>query len=127
MALGLALSGAAGTVVPDKTMSRKSAPKVLLANFGDGYEQRVADGINTVKETYTLSFRNRPKLLIDDMIVQLDANKGVTALVFTIPDTNNTTTTGEKAIKVVCVDYSTNYEHDDFYSLSVNLRRVFEA
>ena len=124
MTIGLVLPSPANNVVPDKTMSRKSAPKVLVANFGDGYEQRVADGINTVKETYTLSFRNRAKADIDDMISALDANKGVTALAFTIPDTNGG---GETTIKVVCVDYSTNYEHDDFYSLSLNLRRVFEA
>jgi len=127
MTIGLVLGGDAGIVVPDKTMSRKSAPKVLTASFGDGYEQRVADGINSVKETYTLSFTNRAKADIDNMVVQLDANKGVTALAFTIPDTNNTSRAGEKDVKVVCVDYSTNYEHDDFYSLTLNLRRVFEA
>ena len=123
MTIGLNLPS--GNAVPDKTMSRKSSPTVLLASFGDGYEQRVADGINSIKETYTLSFRNRPKADIDDMVADLDANKGVTALVFTIPDTN--AGSGTTTIKVVCVDYSISYDYDEFYSLTINLRRVFEA
>jgi len=125
MTIGLNLPS--GNAVPDKTMSRKSSPTVLLASFGDGYEQRVADGINSIKETYTLSFRNRAKADIDDMVTDLDANKGVTALVFTIPNTNAAGGGGVTQIKVVCVDYSISYDYDEFYSLTINLRRVFEA
>jgi len=110
---------------PDKTMTRQSNPKVLLATFGDGYEQRVADGINSIKETFSLQFRNREKAFVDDVIDFLDARKGVTKFAFNVPDTNSGG--NAQTIQVVCDNYTTNYEYDDYYTLSVNLRRVYEA
>ncbi len=127
MAIGFNVEGTLGIVVPDKTMSRRSSPKTLKASFGDGYEQRVASGINSINEEYGVSFRNRSKEDIDDIVVFLDGKAGVTKFPFTIPDSNNTTTTGEKTIQVVCEDYTTAYEYDNFYSLSATFRRVYEA
>ena len=127
MAIGFNAGGSLGMVVPDKTMSRRSAPKTLKASFGDGYEQRIGSGINSIKEEYGVSFRNRLKEDIDDIVVFLDGKAGVEKFAFTIPDSNNTTTTGEKTVQVVCEEYTTAYEHDNFYSLSATFRRVYEA
>jgi len=127
MSIGFIYDGAATYATPDKTMTRSSSPKVLLASFGDGYEQRQADGINLVKETYSLSFINREKVFIDDVVAYLNNLKGTTKFIITIPDTNNTTRTGERDVKVVCVDYNTTFSYDDFYGLTISLRRVFEA
>jgi|TARA_R110000823_G_scaffold312943_1_gene440062 phage-related protein len=112
---------------PDKSMTKTSAPKVLSVSFGDGYEQRIADGINSLKETYSLSFKTRPKADIDDIVVFLDTKKNVSKFLFTMPDTNNTTRTGEKDLKVVSTGYSLTYDYDNFYSLTLSLKRVFEA
>ena len=48
MAIGFTTSSNFGSraVVPDKGMSAPYKPRVLVAKFGDGYEQRVRDGIN---------------------------------------------------------------------------------
>ena len=54
MAVGFNVGGTLGNVVPDRTMTRTSAPKVLRASFGDGYEQRVANGINSIEEKYSI-------------------------------------------------------------------------
>jgi len=124
MAIGFDLEGGLGVVVPDKTMTRKSAPKVLKAVFGDGYEQRVVNGINNIHETYSVSFRNRTKASIDDIVDFFDTKAGVTKFPFIIPDTNSG---GEQTVQVVCDDYSTNFEYDDFYSLTATFRRVYEA
>tara|TARA_R110000803_G_scaffold167242_1_gene230493 strand:- start:549 stop:929 length:381 start_codon:yes stop_codon:yes gene_type:complete len=112
---------------PDKNMQKTSKPKVLTATFGDGYEQRIADGINSIKESYTMTFKTRPKEEIDDIVVFLDTQKSVTNFTVTFPDTNNTTRAGEKDVKVICEGYNTSYDYDNFYSLNINLRRVFEA
>ena len=118
-----------GTLVatPDKSMTKTSEPKVLAISFGDGYEQRIADGINSLKETYSLNFATRPKADIDDIVLFLDTQKNVSKFLFTMPDTNNTTRTGEKDVKVVATNYSLTYDYEDFYSLSLSLKRVFEA
>lgn len=126
MATGFIYDGAAAYATPDKGLSRSSNPSVLVARFGDGYEQRVADGINSLKENYSISFNNRTKAFIDDVVSFLDAQNGATSFTFTLPDSNNTTRAGEKDIKVVCDSYNTAYAYDDFYNLTATLRRVYE-
>ena len=126
MAIGFVYSGVL-VATPDKTMTRTSKPRVLSSKFGDGYEQRIVNGINNIAETYNVSFNNREKAFIDDVVDFLDTKAGVTKFTFTIPDTNNTTRTGEKDVKVVCEDYSTNFEYDEYYSLTATFRRVYEA
>ena len=126
MTIGFIYTGST-YAVPDKSMTKNSTPRVLVASFGDGYEQRIADGINTLNETYSLSFANRLKADIDDIVTFLDLKKGVSSFTLTLPDTNNTTRTGERDVKVVTTDYSVTYDYDNFYSLSVSLKRVFEA
>lgn len=126
MAIGFVYSGVL-VATPDKTMTRASKPRVLSSRFGDGYEQRIVNGINNIAETYTVSFNNRDKDFIDEVVSFLDGKAGVSKFTFTIPDTNDTSRTGEKDVKVVCEDYSTNYQQDDFYSLTATFRRVYEA
>tara|TARA_B100001093_G_C26154112_1_gene728738 strand:+ start:162 stop:542 length:381 start_codon:yes stop_codon:yes gene_type:complete len=112
---------------PDKQLTKQSSPRVLTAKFGDGYEQRIVDGINNLHESYSLTFATRTKEEIDDIVAFLDTKAGVTKFTFTLPDSNNTTRTGERDVKVVSTDYSVTYDYDNFYSLSLALKRVFEA
>lgn len=127
MAIGIKNDSNVLLATPDKSMTKQSAPRVLTATFGDGYEQRIADGINTLNETYSLNFATRLKADIDDIVAFLDGKKGVNNFTLTLPDTNNTTRTGERDVKVITTSYSVTYDYDNFYSLSVSLKRVFEA
>ena len=127
MAIGFNVGAPLGNVTPDKTMTRKSTPRVLRASFGDGYEQRIANGINSIKEEYSVSFRNRLKADIDNIVDFLDGKAGSTKFAFTVPDSNDTTNTGEHTVQVVCEDYNTNFEYDEFYTLTATFRRVYEA
>jgi phage-related protein len=128
MAIGFTTSAAFGAkaIRPDKSLSRSSKPKVHLATFGDGYEQRLADGINSVKETFSVAFQTRTKADIDDIVGYLDSLQGVTAFDFTIPD-SNVASPYETTVKVVCDDFSITYDYGDFYSASASFRRVYEA
>tara|TARA_B100000953_G_scaffold287688_1_gene270129 strand:+ start:489 stop:884 length:396 start_codon:yes stop_codon:yes gene_type:complete len=131
MAIGFTTSSDYGSlpVRPDKSLSRKSKPKIHLATFGDGYEQRLGDGINSVKETFSVQFQTRTKADIDDIVGYFTSLKGVTAFNFTIPDDNVAASPGpqETTIKVVCDDFDITYDYGDFYSASANFRRVYEA
>jgi phage-related protein len=124
MATGFIYSGS-NYATPDKTLSRKSQPRTRTAVFGDGYEQRIIDGINSLQEEYYCSFRNRTKEFIDDVVTFLEDKKGVTSFTFVVPDTNSSG--NEKSIKVVCKDFDTIFEYDDYYTLSLTLKRVYEA
>ena len=133
MTIGFIYDGGSTYATPDKSMAKQSTPRVLVASFGDGYEQRIADGINTLNETYSLSFASRPKADIDDIVAFLDGKKGVSSFPLILPDSNVTSNpagpagVGEREVKVVTTDYSVSYNYDNFYSLSLSLKRVFEA
>ena len=109
---------------PDKGFTRQSESRIFRTEFGDGYEQRLANGINNLAESYGVSFSNRTKEEIDD-ITAFFANKGaVTAFNFTIPDSNNS---GETTVKVICDNWSQAYKYGDYYSCNATFRRVYEA
>ena len=110
---------------PDKGMSRKTTPVRHIARFGDGYEQRIADGINNLKEEYGVSFSTRTKAEIDDIVAFFENKGGVTPFTFTVPDTNESG--NEVAIKVVCESWNKKYEYGDYYSVTTTFRRVYEA
>ena len=53
---------------PDKGYTRQTQPRVLSTAFGDGYSQRLIDGINPLKETINVSFSTRTAAEIDHII-----------------------------------------------------------
>jgi phage-related protein len=79
-------------VIPDRSLSNSSKTSVRVAKFGDGYQQRVADGLNSVGSSFSVSFNNRNKTEIDDIVTFFESKKGVASFSFTYPDTNSTTT-----------------------------------
>lgn len=109
---------------PDKMLTSTSTPTVLTANFGDGYQQRIAAGINNLKQDYGISFSNRTKEEIDDIVAFFVSKGGVTNFTFTIPDSNNS---GETAIKVICSNWTQSYTTGDFYGCSATFIRVYES
>ena len=109
---------------PDKSMTRSTKPAVHLAKFGDGYEQRLANGLNVLGETFSITFNNRTKEEIDDIVAFFENKAGVTAFNYTIPDSNNS---GETTVKVVCDTWSKTFTFGDYYSASATFRGVYEA
>lgn len=94
MALGFIVTGVTTRkIIPDKTLTKNSTPRLRIQRFGDGYEQRVVDGINNINQTYSSSFTNREKEEADDIIAFFDTQGAVTAFDFVIPDSNSTSTT----------------------------------
>ena len=127
MAIGFNTTASYGNrqIVPDKGLSSTETPRVLLASFGDGYEQRIANGINSLEQTFSLSFKTRTKAEIDDIIAFFVSLKGVTAFDYVVADSN--AGGGETTYKVVCEKWTKTYAYDDFYSATANFRRVYEA
>ena len=110
--------------VPDKGMSRSTEPVRHIVQFGDGYQQRMVEGINPLKETYSVAFSNRSRAEIDDITAFFESKKAVTAFSFTIPDTNSGG--NERTIKVVCSKWSTSYTNGVGSSLTATFDRVYE-
>lgn len=107
-------------VIFDKGFTRASQHRVLTASFGDGYEQRALDGLNTKNETFNVSFNNRPAEEVNLITAYFDLYAGKS---FNLEITN---LTGNEVIKVVCENYNTSYIHEDYHSLTATLKRVYE-
>lgn len=127
MALGFTTSSAFGSraILPDKGLSAAFAPRVLTAQFGDGYQQRVLDGINNSPRSFGVSFNTRTKAEIDDIAGYFNSLGATTKFNFVIPDTN--AGSDEDTVKVVCTTWNKVYDYGDFYSLSATFVEVFEA
>jgi len=125
MAIGFNVGGSLGVVAPDKGFTRKTTPKVHLAQFGDGYEQRIVNGINSLAEDFSISIANRPKDEVDDIVDFFESKAGATAFDYTFSNSNEAGS--EQTVKVVCSDWTMTWAYDDFYSLNCTFRRVYEA
>lgn len=119
---GANISGFSAGVPVDKGFSRSNTPTIHSITFGDGFEQRVANGINNLQQTMGVTFNTRPKAEIDDIVAFFESLGGVSKFQMTIDDTN-----GAETIKVVCKTWNQTWDYDNYYSLSATFERVYEA
>lgn len=58
-------------------------PRVTATRFGDGYEQRSADGLNNLAQVWDLNFEQVDPAVADDILAFLRARGGVEAFDWT--------------------------------------------
>ena len=107
-------------IVADRGLGRQSQHRILTSKFGDGYEQRVRNGINTKEDTFNLSFNNRLAEEINLIAAFLDLKAGLN-FDLVIPNL-----AGNETIKVVCETYNISYVQETVHSLQTTFRRVYE-
>ena len=122
---GANITGFSAPVIYDKGIQMATKPRVLKAQFGDGYEMRVKDGINNTPRTWTMAFNNRPKAEIDDLYTFMNQLAEVSSAKLTVPDSN--AGGSEETVVVILEGYSKTYNYAEYYSLSSTAREVFEA
>lgn len=98
--------------------SQSVNPRVLVASFGDGYAQRVGDGINTMPRAWSLNF-TQETAAIDLIEAFLRNSAGVTAFDWTPP-------TGA-AGKFVCQEWTRTIASPTAHSISATFVEVFGA
>ncbi|MFZ6726158.1 phage tail protein [Undibacterium sp. MH2W] len=98
--------------------STSLAPKyrTLNAQFGDGYSQVAADGINNVVNSAQLTFRGRSADMLP-ILSFLNAKAGVVSFYWTPP-------LGVQGT-YRCKDVQPKQEEGDVYSISVTFQQVF--
>ncbi len=120
---GTNITGFTAKVVYDRGVQQTATPRVLKAQFGDGYEMRVADGINNTPRSWAMTFNNRTKSDIDKLYKFFNTLASVDSAKLTIPNAVD----GEETVTVVIDDYSRTLAYDDYYTLTCTAREVFEA
>jgi phage-related protein len=87
-------------------MQVENAPKVKTSKFGDGYEQRVADGINNDLDKWAISFTNRSGVNVQAVYDFLKARGGEESF-FWVPR-------GESTPRIfVCRKWTRRFDHYD--------------
>lgn len=114
---GYSPAGTNTNFIVDRGVSRRPTFRILRAQFGDGYEQRVLDGINAKTEEYTVAFKNRPPEEIYTIADFLDA---------IIPG-NFDFYIDNEIVKVTADTYDIVHESTIGNSLNITLKRVYEA
>jgi phage-related protein len=74
------------TYVPSYSTEVDTEPRVDLAQFGDGYAQRAADGINNMPEKWNLVYENVDITTSNAIIAFFKALGGYIAFDWTPPD-----------------------------------------
>lgn len=102
---------------PSYNATLDKAPRVKTASFGDGYQQRVADGINVSPQVWNLTFQ-ASITDINAIDAFLSLKNGVTAFTWT--------PSGMSEIKVICRNWSRSIPAPTAGSISAKFEQVFE-
>ena len=73
----------------DRLARATNTPRVRRFSFGDGYEQRLPNGINTLDQVFNVSFNNRPSTEINLLTDFFDSTAGVTSFAFSPPGSSS--------------------------------------
>jgi phage-related protein len=98
--------------------------RIMLTQFGDGYEQRAADGVSTLRKTAYLKWDNLKTVELDEITAFFDALLGFGAFYWT--------EMGAAAPSKWVVDtqqqssYQVTWTNPNIASLQVTLRQVFD-
>jgi phage-related protein len=103
---------------PDYGIDLTAKPRTISVKFGDGYEQRIADGINTNPEKWSLTFSGTLSGRIAAILAFVKALNGVDSFDWTSP----AGTTG----KFKCQEYGLKVDQFDSYQLTAQFEQVFE-
>lgn len=102
----------------DYSSKSSAQPRVLLAQFGDGYEQRSGDGINTNPKSWPVTI-TRDSATIMTIEALMDQWAGVTAFLWITP--RNT------VARFVCRQYDTTYDDFNKSVFTGTFEQVFEG
>jgi len=106
-------------IKPTYSSSKAVQPRILRADFGDGYVQRTSDGINTQKDMWTLEWT-------------LNATDATTLINFFIArdgyDSFDWTPIGESTSKkFICPQWSKSFLSEQVIVINATFEEVFDS
>lgn len=102
---------------PDMGAQRSVKANVMQTKFGDGYEQRVAKGINTMPKSWQVTF-SRVATVASDILAFLEARGGREAFDWVDPmDVTGT---------YVCREWRSTQQTRGVYVVTATFEQVFE-
>jgi phage-related protein len=104
---------------PDWGVQRQFKPRVLKAEFGDGYSQRAGDGINSNPVNISATWTNLSVDEKDYILNFFAARAGYQAFYYTYVD--------EASPKVyVCEEWSSTHNDSTAYTVTAKLVQIYD-
>lgn len=106
------------TWIPSRGFNTETTARVREARFGDGYVQRIVEGINNLNQTWNLQFQSNDittVAAIEAFLVSKGGSQGFTWL----PPGEATEVT------VICNKWSKTYDSEISRSLTATFERVY--
>lgn len=103
---------------PSYGVQTENQPKVISIKFGNGYEQRIADGTNHDLLSLSLNFNNRSEKESESIIHFLSSREGYKSFYFKAPPPYSIIK------KFICKGWSSQLEFDNNISVSVKFEEV---
>lgn len=103
---------------PSYGVQMDNEPKILSIKFGNGYEQRSADGTNHNLLSLNLNFEHRSEKESESIVHFLSSREGYKSFYFKSPSPYNVVK------KFVCKSWSSQLEFDNNVSVSVKFEEV---
>lgn len=108
------------TFIPSKSFTKTTRPRVSVAQFGDGYSQRMQNGINNFVDEWNLVFSSRSVATANSIEQFFIDHAGTDAFYWTPPgDTQQ--------VAVLCPEWSKTYDTAISSTIQAKFVRVFEA
>jgi phage-related protein len=107
------------TWLPTIGFTKDTTPKVKTSKFGDGYSQRVPDGINNMVQAWNLQFQAQTLTTAAAIENFLSSKQGVYNFTWTPP--------GESSeVRVICTKWTKTYDSSISRTISATFERVYE-
>lgn len=104
-------------VNPDWGLSEKTEFKVSTVSFGDGYEQRRPEGLNSRRRKWTLKWTNLSLDQKDVLVNFLQERKGAYSFIWQKP--------GDEAVRVLCESVGFTWTDYSVYSVQASIKEDF--
>jgi len=108
------------TYNPSKSFSSSSKPRVITSQFGDGYSQRVGQGINRIVKEWSLVFKSRSLTDANAIETFFVARSGVEGFLWTPPGESTT-------YSVICSEWSKTYDSNISATIQAKFTQIFDA
>jgi len=106
-------------VAPSPESDKEVTPRILRADFGDGYAQRSGDGINTMRQVRNLAWNVLTFADADTIEAFFAARSGVESFYWTAPDEASPR-------RWLCSTWRRGYVSGNMASLTATFTEVFD-
>lgn len=108
------------SIVPSKSFTLTTRPRVITSQFGDGYSQRITNGINPLTKEWSVSFNNKDLTTISQIENFFEARKGVEGFKWSPP--------GDITVySVICPEWSKTYDTHISASMTARFVQIFDV